>query len=338
MKRIISSYIEYNANSNNRHTSDCSIRAISLALKEPYDSVKHDLYTLGRKMGRAYKEVSTINTYLHSYGYERKEVAELMESYRIPSVAEFAYQFPTGTFIIACGKSDRISHLVTVIDGDIFDSWDSSNYKVIWVWVIEEGESKQLSDEPDISKLADEFSAVLSRFIATYAKKMPYAEITFREKPSSRTADSCVFEIGLDIQDCHPLYDGTHAVLRLPVKINPRSSLESQMKKVIEFKRVEVREWLYSWKSEIDQMLKYSIKKNPYFQGNRDLLAKLSESMIPHVTSALINSPYSPEYEVTIKDYVNNSDGYLLFAEDNVRTLLAALRKYEKTGQGGDPV
>jgi len=49
------------------------------------------------------------------------------------SAADFAEDNPRGTFVLGFG-----GHCCTVVNGDIYDSWDSSNEKPIYVWFREE--------------------------------------------------------------------------------------------------------------------------------------------------------------------------------------------------------
>jgi hypothetical protein len=49
------------------------------------------------------------------------------------SVSQFAEEHPTGRYVLACQN-----HVVSVIDGDYYDSWDSGDEIVIYYFSKEE--------------------------------------------------------------------------------------------------------------------------------------------------------------------------------------------------------
>ena len=58
--------------------------------------------------------------YLKKNGFHRRTIPDdCPDCY---TIADFCKDHPKGTYIIGTG-----SHLTTVIDGDLWDSWDSSN-------------------------------------------------------------------------------------------------------------------------------------------------------------------------------------------------------------------
>lgn len=64
---------------------------------------------------------------LRQNGFKRKLVPnDCPDCY---SVAEFCEEYPKGVYVV---KSEN--HVATVIDGDLYDSWDSSDKTVIYYW------------------------------------------------------------------------------------------------------------------------------------------------------------------------------------------------------------
>lgn len=127
--------VKYNANSRGTRTGDCSVRSISLAFDKDYREVKRLLNESLRKSGgHAYNSSKNILYVLRNYlGVGHIQDIRSQEL----TVEEFANNNPTGTYLIGCHKSPNPNqeyifgnHLVTIINGKIFDTWDSRNYYV----------------------------------------------------------------------------------------------------------------------------------------------------------------------------------------------------------------
>ena len=123
-------YININPNPQNKLTGDCVIRAICLAEDKEWDDIFMEL------MMKAYimKEMPTQNnvwgSYLHDIGYKRYMVSDdCPDCY---SIKDFIEENPIGTFIVATG-----THIVLSKDGQLFDTWDSSNEIPLFYFVKE---------------------------------------------------------------------------------------------------------------------------------------------------------------------------------------------------------
>lgn len=112
-------------------TSDCVVRAFTIALNKDYLEVRRDLNKLKREMGyQNYKDNKFLNKLLSKY-----------DSYTFQAVAgqprikgfDFVKHFPIGNFILSMGR-----HLVACVDGVIKDTWDSSRRTVYKAYKIEE--------------------------------------------------------------------------------------------------------------------------------------------------------------------------------------------------------
>jgi len=123
----------YNPNPAGRVVGDCTIRAISKALDKSWD----DVYVGTALDGFLMSDMPTANSvwgaYLRRNGYRRHliddECKDCPDAY---TVAEFARDHPQGTYILALS-----GHVVTVIDGDWYDTWDSGNEIPIYYWIRE---------------------------------------------------------------------------------------------------------------------------------------------------------------------------------------------------------
>lgn len=113
-------YEYYNPNPLDKRTGDCVVRALSKALNKTWNEV----YIILCLEGYLYKDWGNTNSvwgnYLKSIGYQSSVIPNICPS--CYTINDFADDHPAGTFIVATG-----SHVVCVQDGDIYDSWDSSN-------------------------------------------------------------------------------------------------------------------------------------------------------------------------------------------------------------------
>lgn len=113
-------YIFYNPNPKGRMVGDCVIRALTMALDEPWERVYVALSAQGFSMCEWGNADPVWGAFLRSKGFHREMIPNTCPD--CYTIADFARDHPKGTFILGTGN-----HAVAVKDGDIFDSWDSSN-------------------------------------------------------------------------------------------------------------------------------------------------------------------------------------------------------------------
>ena len=118
---------EYNPNPLGKRVGDCAIRAISaaegLSWFDAYDALSH----YGRMFGNLPNSNDVWGTFLHDEGYKRHVIPDTCpECY---TVADFCRDNPKGVFVLGTG-----SHVVTVIDGDYWDAWDSGAEVPAYYW------------------------------------------------------------------------------------------------------------------------------------------------------------------------------------------------------------
>lgn len=152
--------VKYNANTRGTRTGDCTARAISLAFGIDYQQARKALNDSAKAHNLANKRPFwEYNSHSNCIEVIRNLGGGGLNGNveRIP-VGEFADNHSTGTYIIWCSKtglSNVGNHLVTIIDGKIYDSWDSRGYMVKGYWTIANGTSS--NDIVDLKPYLDEF-------------------------------------------------------------------------------------------------------------------------------------------------------------------------------------
>ena len=119
---------KHNENPMKSRVGDCTIRAISKALGQSWDKTFVGIAIQAFCSCDMPSSNAVWGAYLKSKGYERNVVpSDCSDCY---TVSDFCEDHPEGTFILALDK-----HVVAVIDGDYFDTWDSGDEEVIYFWV-----------------------------------------------------------------------------------------------------------------------------------------------------------------------------------------------------------
>ena len=109
-----------NPNPVGKFTSDCVVRALSIAMGKSWDEIYIDLCGIGFSMGDWGSSNLVWGEYLKQHGYKRHVIPDTCP--RCYTVRQFCADNPKGTYILATG-----SHVVAVIDGNYYDTWDSGN-------------------------------------------------------------------------------------------------------------------------------------------------------------------------------------------------------------------
>lgn len=120
-------HVMYNPNPARNRTIDCTIRAISKATGEDWDTI----YTHLSFYGFMCKDVAISNDvwgkYLKSKGFKRYLVDDKDKDYY--TVNDFCQDNPKGTYILSIE-----GHVVCVVDGYYYDTWDSGGEIPIFYW------------------------------------------------------------------------------------------------------------------------------------------------------------------------------------------------------------
>ena len=118
-------FVFYNPNPKNQRVGDCAVRAVSKAVGMDWP----DTYIALCAEGLALRDMPSANyvwgMYLKKYGFEEHLISSICP--QCTTVKEFSKKHPKGRYVLAAQN-----HVVTVIDGDYFDTWDSGDEVVIY--------------------------------------------------------------------------------------------------------------------------------------------------------------------------------------------------------------
>lgn len=115
------SYTYFNPNPCSKSVGDCAVRALSKALGQSWEQTYTGLCLEGFLRGDLPNADSVWGPYLQRHGFRRHFIPD--DGFGAYTAADFAQDNPKGTYILSMPGH----HVVTVVDGTIYDSWDSRN-------------------------------------------------------------------------------------------------------------------------------------------------------------------------------------------------------------------
>ena len=120
-------WIKYNSNPVGRNVEDCSIRAISKALNIDWEKAYALVTTYGFNMGDMPHSNSVWGAVLRQHGFYRSSLPNTCPD--CYTAEDFCKEHQRGIYVLGFGR-----HVATVIDGNIYDSWDSSKEIPQYYW------------------------------------------------------------------------------------------------------------------------------------------------------------------------------------------------------------
>lgn len=123
-------YIEFNNNPAGRKVGDCSVRAVSKALDITWEASYISLALNGLQMCDMPSSDGVIGATLRQNGFVRKVISDSCPD--CYTAEDFCREFPIGTHILFFG-----GHVACVIDGNLYDAWDSSHEVPQYYWTSE---------------------------------------------------------------------------------------------------------------------------------------------------------------------------------------------------------
>ena len=120
----------YNPNPSSNLVGDCVIRALSLALNQDWDTTYLGVAMQGYEMDDMPSSNAVWGAYLRHNGFRRYIIPnECPDCY---TIADFCKDNPNGLYVLATG-----THVVTAINGNYYDTWDSGKELPIYYFVKE---------------------------------------------------------------------------------------------------------------------------------------------------------------------------------------------------------
>lgn len=126
-------WIMCNPNPHNNRTGDCTVRAISIALNQDWEETYMSLCLEGLLMAGMPSADFVWGSYLRKHGFKRKILD--CEDGLCKTVKEFCEEHPQGVYLL-CPNS----HVICVINGDFYDTWNSEDEIVTYYWIKKETE------------------------------------------------------------------------------------------------------------------------------------------------------------------------------------------------------
>lgn len=121
-------WIYFNSNPRKRSVGDCAVRAVSRALDVSWKRA----YSLLTEEGYAVCDMPSSDavwgSVLRRHGFVKRAILD--EAY---TARDFCIDYPQGVYVLAFG-----GHVATVVDGYLFDSWNSSNEVVQYYYELED--------------------------------------------------------------------------------------------------------------------------------------------------------------------------------------------------------
>lgn len=117
----------YNPNPTGRSVGDCSVRAVAKALGVDWETAYQMITDAGYAMGDMPSSDSVWGAVLRQNGFYRIAISNTCPD--CYTAEDFANDNPYGIYVLGFG-----GHVATVVDGVLYDSWNSSQLIPQYVW------------------------------------------------------------------------------------------------------------------------------------------------------------------------------------------------------------
>lgn len=126
-------WVYYNPNPTGRNVEDCAVRAVSKALHTTWEEAFAKIAAAAYRMGDMMHSNSVWGAVLRENNFYRTSIPNTCPA--CYTAADFERDHPQGIFVLGFGH-----HVATVEDGNLFDSWDSSQEIPQYYWYLKEAE------------------------------------------------------------------------------------------------------------------------------------------------------------------------------------------------------
>ena len=124
----MSRYKYYNINPSGKQVGDCTVRALSKALGQDWEQTYAGLTAYGFMLCDMPSANHVWGAYLRKNGFKRYIVDDKGQD--IYTVDDFCLDNPQGIYVLAIP-----GHVVCVVDGNYYDSWDSGGEIPQYYWM-----------------------------------------------------------------------------------------------------------------------------------------------------------------------------------------------------------
>lgn len=285
MKTNVTEEIKYyNANVNDKSTGDCVIRSLSLAYNIDYRSVRSELHKIRRDNNFYQWNIKqNYEIFIKNHGYkEYKDIASenLTEE-------QFAANNQDGTYLLVVGKSkdsNNHSHMVCIIDGDIYDSWNSTGWYVKYYYTV-------TGDRADISEDSSETMQELGKYAVSFYEKVfieyenkfaEYAKLDNTTLDIDRDPGVGQYGIYISAMYKYRFHNRNHYEdCDLKYKFTPRSTTDEKRNIINKMTVNFIKHFFKNQQKYIDEIIdaeqfdEYGPAERSFFGKERDLLIKL---------------------------------------------------------------
>lgn len=120
---------QYNPNPTGRvNVGDCAVRAVAKALDTDWETAYAMIAAKGYLMGDVMSSDAIWGAVLRQHGFIRTAIPNTCPD-DCYTAEDFCRDHPRGVFVLGFG-----GHTAAVVDGILFDSWDSSGLIPVYVW------------------------------------------------------------------------------------------------------------------------------------------------------------------------------------------------------------
>ena len=120
-------WVKYNPNPAGRFVGDCAVRAVAAALGIDWEEAYELISDAAFRMADMPSSDSVWGAVLRSHGFVREAIPNTCPD--CYTVEDFVKDFPRGVYVLGFG-----GHVATIIDGDLYDSWNSMREVPVYFW------------------------------------------------------------------------------------------------------------------------------------------------------------------------------------------------------------
>ena len=117
----------YNPNPTGNRSGDCAVRAVAKALNIDWEKAYAMIAKNGFLMGDVISSNIVWGSVLRQHGFHREVVPNTCPD--CYTVEKFCRDNPIGTYVLGLNN-----HVVTVVNGDWYDTWDCANEIPVYFW------------------------------------------------------------------------------------------------------------------------------------------------------------------------------------------------------------